>query len=104
MRAWQRGSAASAGTDASSGDLALLANSIREDEAALCLDCRVTFSIRNRACPKCGGDHFWLVAKWKHELTEPVPRPEFRVAPLPVVRRRPPPLRLRPVGLSLARA
>lgn len=37
---------------------------VREGETALCLDCLVTFSVRNRTCPKCGGDQFWLVAKW----------------------------------------
>jgi hypothetical protein len=40
-------------------------NSIREEELALCLDCRVAFNIRNRTCPKCDGEQFWLVAKWK---------------------------------------
>ena len=37
---------------------------VREDETALCLDCLVTFSVRNRTCPKCGGEQFWLMAKW----------------------------------------
>jgi len=50
-------------------------NSVREDETALCLDCRVTFSIRNRACPKCDGDSFWLIANWKKRAPEPRPAP-----------------------------
>ena len=37
---------------------------VREGETVLCLDCLVTFSVRNRTCPKCGGDQFWLMAKW----------------------------------------
>lgn len=37
---------------------------VREGETALCLDCLVTFSIRARTCPKCGGEQFWLMAKW----------------------------------------
>jgi hypothetical protein len=45
------------------------ASSIREDETALCLDCHVYFNIRNRACPKCEGEHFWLIANWKKPAT-----------------------------------
>ena len=61
---------------------ALRSNSVREDETAVCLDCRVTFNIRNRACPKCDSEHFWLVAKWRGD--DPVrdvtpPRPAFRL-------------------------
>ena len=41
------------------------AGSIREEETALCLDCHVIFSIRNRSCPKCDGEQFWLIANWK---------------------------------------
>lgn len=37
---------------------------VREGETALCLDCLVTFSVRNRTCPKCGGEQFWMMAKW----------------------------------------
>src|SRR5262249_43224672 len=37
---------------------------VREGETALCLDCLVTFSIRQRTCPKCGGEQFWLMGKW----------------------------------------
>ena len=37
---------------------------VREGETALCLDCLVTFSVRNRTCPKCGSEQFWLMAKW----------------------------------------
>jgi len=48
-------------------------NSICEDELVLCLDCRVAFNIRNRTCPKCDGEQFWLVAKWK----TPALRTEF---------------------------
>jgi hypothetical protein len=47
------------------------AASIREEETALCLDCKVFFSIRNRACPKCGGEQFWLIAHWKREPRPP---------------------------------
>ena len=54
-------------------------NSVREDETALCLDCRVTFSIRNRACPKCDGDQFWLIANWKKKEPRPTLIPPPRV-------------------------
>ena len=43
----------------------LRADSIRIDETALCLDCQVMFNVRNRLCPKCNGEQFWLVANWK---------------------------------------
>jgi hypothetical protein len=43
------------------------AASIREEETAFCLDCRVIFNVRNRACPKCDGDQFWLIANWNRE-------------------------------------
>jgi len=58
---------------------------VREDETALCLDCLVTFNVRNRACPKCGGDQFWLMAKWMQARvrTRPVavPFPKKTAAP-----------------------
>ena len=28
---------------------------VREGETAICLDCLVTFGVRNRTCPNCGG-------------------------------------------------
>jgi hypothetical protein len=72
---------------ASSGDLSLLATSIREDETALCLDCCVTFNIRNRTCPKCGGEQFWLTAKWRRGLEKPAAAPTaFRIPPAGVSR------------------
>jgi len=37
---------------------------VREGETAICLDCLVTFGVRNRTCPNCGGEQFWLMAKW----------------------------------------
>jgi len=52
----------------------LQANSIREDETALCLDCNVAFSVRNRACPKCDGEHFWLIANWRNAPARPAAR------------------------------
>ena len=80
MRVVQDGSSLSVETGASSGDFSLLANSIREDETALCLDCCVTFNIRNRMCPKCGGEQFWLTAKWRRGLEKPaVPAAAFPV-------------------------
>ena len=60
---------------------ALRSNSIREDETALCLDCRVTFNIRNRACPKCDSDHFWLVAKWRGSEAAREPARVLRLPP-----------------------
>jgi hypothetical protein len=71
MRVVQDGSSLSVETGASSDDLLLLTNSIREDETALCLDCSVTFNIRNRTCPKCGGEQFWLTAKWRRGNEKP---------------------------------
>jgi hypothetical protein len=57
---------------------------VREGETALCLDCLVTFGVRNRTCPKCGGEQFWLMAKWMQApvRTRPVavPFPEERAA------------------------
>jgi hypothetical protein len=38
---------------------------IPEQETALCLDCQVVFSIRQRACPKCGGEGMWLISHWR---------------------------------------
>jgi hypothetical protein len=92
MAAKQEGSAGSVGSGAPSWDgslagEALLSSSIREDETALCLDCRVTFNVRNRSCPKCGSDTFWLTAKWRR--AEPVPQPArepARVLRLPAPR------------------
>jgi hypothetical protein len=71
MRVVQEGSALSGVAGASCGDGALLANSVREGETALCLDCSVTFNIRNRTCPKCGGEQLWLTAKWRRALDQP---------------------------------
>ena len=51
---------------------------VREGETALCLDCLVTFSVRRRTCPKCGGEQFWLMAKWMQRApirTRPVAVP-----------------------------
>jgi hypothetical protein len=71
-----RGSSASPGSlDAPYGGEASLSFSIREEEAALCLDCLVTFNVRNRACPKCDGEHFWLTARWKRPSATPDPAP-----------------------------
>jgi hypothetical protein len=66
---------------ASSVDFSLLATSIREDETALCLDCSVTFNIRNRTCPKCGGEQIWLTAKWRRQIQQPAAPAAFRVPP-----------------------
>jgi hypothetical protein len=38
---------------------------IPEQETALCLDCQVVFSIRQRSCPKCGGEGMWLISHWR---------------------------------------
>jgi hypothetical protein len=94
MRVGQEGSVINA-AGASSGDSALLANSIREEETALCLDCNVTFSIRNRTCPKCDGEQFWLMAKWRSGRPRPVAVPALPVAP---------PAMLRPRSLRLRTA
>ena len=80
MRVGHEGSAIVVEAGTSSGDFALLTNSIREDEAALCLDCSVAFNIRNRTCPKCGGEQFWLTAKWRRAVEKPAAAPSaFRV-------------------------
>ena len=82
MRVGQGGSAIVVEAGASSADLALLTNSIREDETALCLDCNVAFNIRNRTCPKCGGEQLWLTAKWRRPAQKPASAPAaFRVPP-----------------------
>ena len=61
---------------------------VREGETALCLDCLVTFGVRNRTCPKCGGEQFWLVAKWMRGRVRTcpvaVPFPKERAARGPV--------------------
>ncbi len=61
---------------------------VRVGETALCLDCLVTFSVRNRTCPKCGGEQFWLMAKWMQApvRTRPVavPFPKEHVARRPM--------------------
>ena len=93
MRVVEEGSTLSGVAGASSGDVALLANSIREGETALCLDCNVTFSIRNRTCPKCDGEQFWLTAKWRTGRPRPVAVPALPLAPPAMLR--PVPLRLR---------
>ena len=65
-------------SEASSG--ARLGQMVRENETALCLDCLVTFSVRNRTCPNCGGEQFWLMAKWMqarvrtHPVAVPFPK------------------------------
>lgn len=87
MRVGQEGSAIVVEAGASSGDLALLTNSIREDETALCLDCSVAFNIRNRTCPKCGGEQFWLTAKWRRSLEKPAAAPAAFRVPTPAAGR-----------------
>ena len=80
MRVVHEGSALSVEAGASAGDVALLTNSIREEETALCLDCSVAFNVRNRTCPKCGGEQFWLTAKWRRGLDKAAAAPAaFRV-------------------------
>jgi len=87
MRVVQEGSALSVEAGASAGDVALLTNSIREEETALCLDCCVAFNVRNRTCPKCGGEQFLLTAKWRRGLEKPAAVPAtFRVPPQQVSR------------------
>jgi hypothetical protein len=77
-----RGSSASPGSlDAPYGGEASLSFSIREEEAALCLDCLVTFNVRNRACPKCDGEHFWLTARWKRPSAAPAAGPAISFRP-----------------------
>jgi RNA polymerase subunit RPABC4/transcription elongation factor Spt4 len=97
------GSGVQSGNGYLTGD-ALRSNSVREDETALCLDCRVTFNVRNRACPKCDSDHFWLVAKWRgSEVAAEAPvasaAPARKVFRLPAPRAwRPAVLRFRSAG------
>ena len=87
MRVAQAGSALSVEAGASAGDVALLTNSIREEETALCLDCCVAFNVRNRTCPKCGGEQFWLTAKWRRGLEKSAAAPAaVRVPPAQVSR------------------
>jgi hypothetical protein len=102
MAAKDGGSVGFTGSGAQSGNAyltgeVLRSNSVREDETAVCLDCRVTFNIRNRACPKCDSDHFWLVAKWR--------KPEA-VAETPAAKvfRLPPPRTMRPAVLRFRSA
>ena len=83
MRVGQEGSALSGVAGASLSDGALLANSVREGETALCLDCNVTFNIRNRTCPKCGGEQLWLTAKWRRGLEKPMTAPAAFPVSLP---------------------
>jgi hypothetical protein len=86
MRVVQEGSALSV-AGASCGDVTLWANSIREEETALCLDCNVTFNIRNRTCPKCGGEQLWLTAKWRRRLEKPMTAPAAFPVSLPQANR-----------------
>jgi hypothetical protein len=72
---------------------ARLGQSVREDETALCLDCLVTFSVRNRTCPKCGGEQFWLMAKWMQArgvrtrpVAVPFPKPTVSRGPIRLLR------------------
>ena len=53
-------------------------HSIREEETAVCLDCHVYFNVRNRTCPQCGGEQFWLIAHWKKQA----PRSPRAAAPV----------------------
>ena len=64
-----------------------LSYSIREEEAALCLDCLVTFNVRNRTCPKCDGEQFWLTARWKRPSEAPVAFERRSVRASPRLRR-----------------
>jgi hypothetical protein len=57
----------------------LQASSIREEETAVCLDCHVFFNIRNRTCPKCDGEQFWLISNWNKPLPKPI-APPVRIA------------------------
>ena len=67
-------------SDSEMGAASGFGQSIREGETALCLDCQVTFSVRKRTCPKCGGEQFWLMGKWTQARvrTRPV------AVPLPI--------------------
>ena len=47
---------------------------IPEQETALCLDCQVVFSIRQRSCPKCGGEGMWLISHWRRSTPWRSPR------------------------------
>jgi hypothetical protein len=51
-------------SDSEMGAVSGFGEAVREGETALCLDCLVTFSVRKRTCPKCGGEQFWLMGKW----------------------------------------
>ena len=68
---WQAGSDSPIRAESRFGEV------VREGETALCLDCLVTFSVRTRTCPKCGGEQFWLLAKWMQATvrTRPVEVP-----------------------------
>src|SRR5262249_28771156 len=75
-------------SDSEMGPESRFGNAVREGETALCLDCLVTFSVRKRTCPKCGGDQFWLMGKWTQARvrTRPVavPSPKKIAAPRPM--------------------
>ena len=94
---WQTGSDSRIRAESRFGE------AVREGETALCLDCLVTFSVRTRTCPKCGGEQFWLMAKWMQApvRTRPVavPFPEEPAARGPIRPRREP----RPAARSLPR-
>jgi hypothetical protein len=76
---WQGGSDSGIRADSRFGE------AVREGETVLCLDCLVTFSVRNRTCPKCGGDQFWLMAKWMQARarTRPVAVPFLKESAAP---------------------
>ena len=82
------------GSDSRVGAESKFGEAVRESETALCLDCLVTFSVRNRTCSKCGGEQLWLMSKWMQApaRTRPVavPFPEKRAARGP--------MRLRPAS------
>jgi len=69
-----RGSSAPSVSADANGVAPSLSCSIREEESALCLDCLVTFNVRNRTCPKCDGEQFWLAARWRKPSTAPFPK------------------------------
>jgi hypothetical protein len=80
-------------SDSEMGAASGFEQTVREDETALCLDCLVTFSVRNRKCPKCGGEQFWLMAKWmqgRGVRTRPVavafPKPAVSRGPVRILR------------------
>ena len=60
-------------SDSEMGAVAGFGEAVREGETALCLDCLVTFSVRKRTCPKCGGEQFWLMGKWTQARVRPRP-------------------------------